>query len=206
MSRPLKEVVPFESIGDALDSLDNGGRFYNLFTKADDGNIDAPELGKIAGVFSDKQVMILYFAMSIANLDQAAREQIQAALSGDLQQAYHQFMPLNLLPSEASTKVAPATSIILTGVPTLVEANKSELKGFIMVGKGIMVPLIDQYDVYKMGDDATATAFSIAHARGTRLPAERINVGGVVKEITVKEAGKDMPRTFLEALYYCPAS
>ena len=47
--------MPYRTVRNALTSIDNGGRFYNLLTKANDGNISTSELGKVAGSFSDKQ-------------------------------------------------------------------------------------------------------------------------------------------------------
>ncbi len=35
----MKDVIPYTNYTSALEALDNGGRFYNLFTKADDEEI-----------------------------------------------------------------------------------------------------------------------------------------------------------------------
>jgi len=51
----MKKVNPYRYVDEALSSLDNGGRFYNIFTKAMDGIISKSELGKVGGVFNDKQ-------------------------------------------------------------------------------------------------------------------------------------------------------
>ena len=56
----MKKVNPYKSQAAALKSLDNGGRFFNVLTKADDGQITSAELSKVAGAFSNKQLMNLY--------------------------------------------------------------------------------------------------------------------------------------------------
>jgi len=35
--RNVREVIPYRTLGGAKRALDNGGRFFNLFAKADDG-------------------------------------------------------------------------------------------------------------------------------------------------------------------------
>ena len=72
----MKKVSPYKTINEAIQSLDNGGRFYNILTKADDGIINQAELGKVGGVFNDKQQMILFFEMSILGLIQADKDSI----------------------------------------------------------------------------------------------------------------------------------
>ena len=65
----MKKIEPYRNINDAISNLDNGGRFYNILTKADDGIISKSELGKVGGIFNDKQQMILFLELSISKLD-----------------------------------------------------------------------------------------------------------------------------------------
>jgi hypothetical protein len=46
-------------------SFDHGGWFYNLQTKAKDKLFNKPGLGKVGGIFIDKQQMILFLEMSM---------------------------------------------------------------------------------------------------------------------------------------------
>ena len=199
----MKEIIPFQNTDEALPTLDNGGRFYNLLTKADAGHISAAELAKVAGVYTNKQQMVLYFAMTIADLADQEKQQVQAALSQDLKTAYKKYAPQSLPSGIISS------SAIITGTPKMAE-SKSELCGFVMVpvtsGKSItftMVPIMEQYDVYEIKDQAAAATFLIAHARGSeKLPEQKIRVGGILKEIKVKKHGNETPGKFLESLYY----
>ena len=61
----MKKITPYKTTRNAITAMDNGGRFYNLLTKANDGNVSTSELAKVAGVFSDKQKMVLYLDMSL---------------------------------------------------------------------------------------------------------------------------------------------
>ena len=53
----MKHIVPYRTLKGALNALDNGGRFYNVFTKAKDEVITDSELCKAAGVFSQQDYM-----------------------------------------------------------------------------------------------------------------------------------------------------
>ena len=66
----MKKLNPCQNLTTALKTLDNGGRFYNILTKAEDGIISQAELGKVGGLFSSKQQSILLLEMSISALSQ----------------------------------------------------------------------------------------------------------------------------------------
>ena len=68
----MRKIMPYKTQRNALAALDNGGRFYNIFTEADDGEISTAELARVAGAFTDKQKMFLYLDMALAGLDQDA--------------------------------------------------------------------------------------------------------------------------------------
>lgn len=205
----MNQIVPYKTIAEALQVLDNGGRFYNLFTKADDGIITTAEIAKVAGVFSGKQQSILYFSAVLSQLDKKAQEEILEKTDKDVKAIYLQYKPQFLLPSEAVEKGVVSANAIITGVPKLVDA-KTEFKGFIIVpiaaGKVmtmILVPIMDRYDVYELRDHNTAETFLIAHARGEeKLPEELMKVAGIIKELKADKKEELPPKKFLEALYY----
>jgi hypothetical protein len=205
----MKKIVPFTSQQEALITLDNGGRFYNMITKANDGNINTSELSKVAGIISDKQRMILYLELSLYKLSGDSRKGIIKTFSQDLKSAVEKYAAQYLSPSEATKKGELARNTVLEGIPRYVE-SKSDFSGFIMIpimsGKTttfMMVPIFDHYDVYELRDDATSDTFLIAHSKGSeKLPERKITVGGILKEL--KKDKKDVsPATkFLEAHYY----
>ena len=128
----MQQVIPFSDLQDAQTSLDNGGRFYNILTKADDGVITGAELGKVAGCFADKQKMALFLDLAMAELADSDKDQVVQMLSPGLRAGMESQKPTWWLPSEALAQGGVGASAIVTGVPKLVE-SKSEFKGFIMI-------------------------------------------------------------------------
>ena len=207
----MQQITPYRTKNGALTALDNGGRFYNLFTKANDGEISMAELGKVAGAFVDTQRMFLYFEMALAHLDAADTEAVIAAMSGELRSLHHQCAPLRMSVARAREHGHAAQSVIVTGIPHHVD-SKTEFSGFIMipiqtgnVTSMTMIPIMDQYDVYEVRDEETDSDFLIAHARGSRqLPATPLRLGGVIKELQKKD-DDSKHRFFLETLFYSHA-
>jgi hypothetical protein len=205
----MKKIAPYTEINTAISSLDNGGRFYNVMTKADDGVISQAELGKVGGLFNDKQKMILFLELSMLKLNSTEKETIISKLDKNLKEVYLKYKPQNLLPSEVDEKGILSSNMILTGVPKLID-SKSDFKGFfmvpIMVGKVMtftMIPIIDSYDVYELRDETSSESFIIAHSRdANKLPNEKIIIAGVLKELKADDNEESSSRKFLEAVYY----
>ena len=205
----MKKITPYQSTQNALASLDNGGRFYNIATKANDGHVTTPELAKAAGVFSDKQSMMLFLEMSLHELEDNAKRSVLSTLSEDLRAMYVEYAPQLLLPSQAKERGKLAASAIITGVPKQVD-SRTEFTGFIMVPittgnvtTFTMIPIIDQYDIYEIRDNATSKEFVIAHAKSkNKLPEQAIRAGGVFKELKADKDEKESSNIFLETIYY----
>lgn len=205
----MQKVEPFNTIDEAFSNLDNGGRFYNILTKADDGIISPSELGKVAGVFYDKQQMILFFELAISKLDNYKKKSVISRLEKGLKDIYSIYKPVELLPSEVHSKGVIATNTIITGVPKLTE-SKSDFLGFIMVPMTTgnvttfsMIPIVDMYDVYEIRDEPSAGKFLIAHLKGAdKLPDKKIKVAGVLKELKSDEKEIEASDKYLEAVYH----
>jgi len=201
----MKKIEPYKNINEATLSLDNGGRFYNVLTKSDDGIISTSELGKVAGLFIDKQKMVLFLDLAISNFDVNTKEKIVNSLDASLRSTYEKYKSHELLPSEAYDKGILSSNSIITGFPKKID-SKSDFNGAIVlpVGKSIVViPIIDKYDVYEIRDEVSDDTFLIAHARGSIvLPEKKIKVAGVLKELKANKNEKKASKRFLEALYY----
>ena len=205
----MKRIEPYKNINDAIKSLDNGGRFFNFLTKAEDGVINKSELGKVGGIFNDKQQMILFLELAMVQLRQSEKDTIISKLEQGLQKAYTKYKPQTLLPSEANAKGVISSNAIITGIPKLID-SKSDFQGFIMipimagnVTTFSMIPLIDQYDVYELRDEQSAKTFLIAHLKGSqRLPSSRVILGGVLKELKKSEVETDVQGKFLETIFH----
>jgi len=202
----MQKIKPFTEVKDAILSLDNGGRFYNLFTKANDGIISQAELSKIGGLFNDKQKIILFLELSLSKLKTTEKEIILKKLDEKLKIDYLKYKPLNLLPSEVEEKGILSSNTILTGVPKLID-SKSDFNGFIMIpimtGEVMtfsMIPIINNYDVYELRDEKSSETFIIAHSKSSeKLPNEKMVVAGVLKELEKDKDGKK--KKFLEVIY-----
>jgi len=205
----MKKIIPYKTTRNAITAMDNGGRFYNLLTKANDGNVSTSELAKVAGVFSDKQKMVLYLEMSLMNLDENSKSNVIKLLSDDLVIAYNKYKSQVLTPSEAKESSTLSKNAIITGIPEYVTSN-SDFNGFIMVpimtGSVMtmtMIPIIDQYDVYKIRDEKSNKDFLIAHTRTSKKqPQQLIKCGGVFKELQTKKGVNTPKNKFLETIYY----
>ena len=205
----MKQIIPYQNITEALSQLDNGGRFYNLFTKAGDGEINVAELIKVAGMFNERQKLILFLELSLSNLPKEEQVDIISKLDDRLRRDFLKFKAQELMASEAEERGVLSANAIITGVPMLKD-SKSEFKGIVLIpistGKVmtfVPVPIMDQFDVYEVRDDHSSETFLIAHYRGkSKLPAEKIKVAGVLKEIEIKVDGVKGKRKFLEINYY----
>ncbi|MEM7474763.1 MAG: hypothetical protein AAF483_07210, partial [Planctomycetota bacterium] len=72
----MREIKPFESAEALAKAIDNGGRFYNFFSKADDNIVSAGELAKAAGIISSDHTAFLFLEMAAFDLNVAQRSQI----------------------------------------------------------------------------------------------------------------------------------
>jgi hypothetical protein len=204
----MNTIKPYKKINEALAALDNGGRFYNLFTKADDGIITAAEIGKTGGVFNNKQQNILFLETSLLKLNSNDKNAILSKLDEKLKEDYLKFKPQCLLPSEVNEKGKIASGLIVSGVPKLIE-SKTHFNGFIMipimVGKIMtftMLPMYERYDVYELRDETTSKSFIIAHSKSDqKLQEEKITLAGIIKELKTSKSENCKTKKFLEVTY-----
>ncbi|HTM99140.1 MAG TPA: hypothetical protein VL088_10375 [Pedobacter sp.] len=205
----MKQIIPYQNITEALAQLDNGGRFYNLFARAENGQITAGELAKVAGMFNERQKLVLFLELSISQLSKHDQIDIISKLEDKLRKDFLKYKAQELMASEAEANGVLSENAIITGVPTKKDA-KSEFTGLILVpistGKAmtfVPVPIIDQYDIYEIRDDHSSETFLIAHYRGKgKLPAEKIKVAGVLKNLEIKAEGEKKHQKFLEINYW----
>lgn len=207
----MKKVHPYKLASNAIKAFDNGGRFYNFLTKAGDQEISVAELGRVAGVMSDRQSMSLFLEMAIHDLQEDERKAVKNCLSAKLRDDLSRHPIQRLTPAQASRNGRISEAAIITGTPSFLE-DKSEMSGFIMVpimaGKVMtfsMIPIFDQYDLYELRGADDPRAALLATLRGSeRLPEIPHRFGGLLKESTEDKDGKEKGRCFLEASYVTP--
>lgn len=201
----MEKITVFNNSADAISSLDNGGRFYNILTKPNDNVISLAEVGKVAGLFFEKQQAVLFLELAMSKLSESAKQEVSATFDENLQEAYIKYKPQWLLPSEVENKGIVSSNTIVTGVPSFREKH-SGLVGFVMIPAGkafVMVPIFDVYDIYEIRDEQSSETFIIAHKKEKeKLPEQKIKVAGVLKELKKKKDDENAIDKFLEVSYF----
>jgi hypothetical protein len=205
----MNNITPFYSSVDAIKALDNGGRFYNLFTKAEDGVISKSELARTGGVFSDHDKMMLYLEMSLSELGQSARENVLSHLDDKLHKYYLENIPAKLSLDKVQEIGAKSQTAIISGEVSGM-FSKSDSPGFIIVPVMIgsvptymMSPITDQYIVYPIQSKESDQTLVLAYPKGKpELPTGRVSVGGVLKELYSDNKSSSAKSLYMEAAYY----
>ena len=207
----MRELKPYRTMQGLRNSIDNGGRFYNFFTDADDHIVTRAELAKAAGVFTAGVKAFLFLEMAQQDLQPSDRQSIIELLESDLRREYQRSRPQVLLPSEIENRGTAGCSIIATGYPRFVE-DRTQFSGFIMipimagnVTTFTMIPIYDQFDVYEVFDDRRMRKPNsmVATVRGQRLAHDGpIRFGGVLRKLQFKDKTKKSHRFYLETTFY----
>lgn len=207
----MKQIVPYKTVQGALSALDNGGRFYNVFTKAKDEVITDSELCKAAGVFSQKAHAFLFFELALSGLSEAGKHQVIRRLSPELRSTYLREKP-KYTEIDVFEQVAQETeAVIVRGYPVFLE-DKTQFSGFIFIpmftGKTMtfmMIPIFDKFDVYEVyaNSDLTGSKTIIATVRGSkRLASTIVTFGGIVKKLQFKDKSERAHSLYVETLFY----
>lgn len=201
----MEKIIPFKNEAEAIASLDNGGRFYNVFTKANDDIITPQEVGKVAGVFFQPQQTILFLELAISLLTETEKANLKSKFDPALKQAYDKFKPSEIKVPSAHLQELVGTNVVISGVPALSEST-TKINGFILVPAGkafTMIPIIESYDLYEIRNQQADELFIIAHKKGKeKLPQQYIRIGGVIKEVKAKKDEQAATNRFLEINYY----
>ena len=207
----MKKITPYRTLQGALNALDNGGRFYNVFTKAKDDVITDAELCRAAGVYSGKHKAFLFFELALSNLSETEKSQVLQCLSPELRTSYLEAKPKQTQIDSFEKQAAETDTVVVSGFPVFLE-NKTQFSGFIMIpittGKittFTMIPIIDQFDIYEVykTPNLQGEKTIIATVRGSRkLSVKKATFGGVVKKIQFKDKSKKKHCLYVETLFY----
>ena len=207
----MKQIVPYKTLKGALNALDNGGRFYNVFTKAGDEVITDSELFRAAGIFSRKSHAFLFFELALSDLSKADRDRVIGRLSPELRSAYLRQRPKHTKIEVFEQSARETKPVIVAGFPFFLE-DKTRFSGFIMIpictGKVTtftMIPIFDRFDVYEVyaDSDLKGDKTIIATVRGSkRLASTMTTLGGIVKKLQFKDKSKKQHSLYVETLFY----
>lgn len=187
----MRQVVPYRSLTEAKRVLDNGGRFYNLLTKAEDESIDVGELARAARVFSAGANAFLYLELALARLSLDDQLQVRALLSDELAARAHRYRPQRLAPSQVAARGEAGRTAILEGYPRF--AEEGSITTVVMVPMQVgqttvmqPMPMTDHFDVYTLHDDVESSKGGalIANVRGNDRLAlgTKLRIGGVLEQ------------------------
>jgi hypothetical protein len=205
----MKQIVPFRTFQEAIESFDNGGRFYNFLCHAKDGIVSPAELGKVAGVTHDPQAMILYLMMSISHLDTHAKEKVIAHLDNDLFELYEKYRPVQMSLEQFAQFGKAGTSTMVVGTPKKISST-TDFGGSIMVPVIVdtvtsftIVPIVTTYDVYELSSEEGNTVVTVAHHKEkSPLPERKLRIGGMLTSLNQSEETDKAAGVFLEVQYY----
>lgn len=208
----MKIIRPYQTVEGALRALDNGGRFFNIFTSAGDDVVTSAELKKAAGVFSSDQAAYLFFAMALADLDEGDRREVESRLDPGLRNGLRLLGPKVVSPVEFSARRA-LKSCIIEGYPRRVEDH--DVHGFmmmpIMVGNVTTFMMIPTHSVFQVYEIYATPArrggpCKVMWPKGKWVSGkdERIRWGGVVKQENLTDKKSSPKKPFLEPQYYTP--
>lgn len=207
----MRELKPYQTFQGLKKAIDNGGRFYNLLTEADDSVVSRGELAKAAGVFSAGKTAFLFLEMSQQNLGSEEQQAVAGLLEAKLRKQYLRDRPITLAPSAVEEQGAEGKTVLVSGFPRYVE-NRKQFKGMMMVpilvGKvmvPMMIPIMDQFDVYEVFEDKRMKKPNsmVATVRGQRLEHDGpIRFGGVLRKLDFEDKTEKTHRFFLETLFY----
>ena len=204
----MRQIRPYLTAKGARRALDNGGRFYNLLTKAGNDVIDPAELARAAGIHSSDARAFLYLEMSLMDLSTEQKGEVLSLLSSDLNRQFEVKRSRILRPSEVESAGISGVSAIVSGYPSFVE-DRTQFKGcIVMVAPVIMViPIMDRYDIYEVYDtpEMVEPRTVVAAVRGSkRQDGGYARFGGILKELHFEDkTGKDHG-LYLETMYYTP--
>jgi hypothetical protein len=208
----MKQVIPYKTMTGAMRALDNGGRFFNLFTHAGDGEITQGEVSKAAGVMGDQIDAMLFFQLAISHLSSADQASLIDHLTGKLRDRLRHSPAKNIPISGFKRSVELGKPAIVEGYPVFVE-DRSQFTGFIMVPMTVnvtttmmMIPIIEQFDMYEVYQQADKAGPSVLIATakikgGRKLEGNRVAFAGIAKEMEIKKTIKSKVM-YLETCYY----
>ncbi len=95
----MRELKPYQTLQGLKKAIDNGGRFYNLFTAADDAVVSRGELAKAAGVFMAGTPAFIFLEMARQNLSASDQQAVTDLLEKELRKQFLKKGPVAILPS-----------------------------------------------------------------------------------------------------------
>ncbi|QDV45334.1 hypothetical protein Enr13x_52100 [Stieleria neptunia] len=209
----MLEVKAFKSVNDLIGELDNGGRFYHLFSHADDKIVTKGELAKAAGQLVGANNAFLFLKLATLGFSEAEKFAILNMLEPNLRERYRESMPKVINPSSVDHEGKAGDAVVVEG-PVEHCHDKTQFGGFIMIPITVgeittytMTPIFDNYAVYRVFDEENrdskercaviAVPLNIEFADG-----DRVRFAGYLRDLEFNEGEVRTNSYYLEATYY----
>ena len=208
----MREISPTLSLDQIFDLLDNGGRFWNILTRAADGIISMSELAKAAEAPPKQIGPFIFLRMMLDPLSEEDRLAVGARLTPHILRALEGCTPLKCTPSIFPPSQQDGDPVIIVGVAQ--EADQAQFRRLlvpeIVIQPSLEWPALTTEDqpitlshhvyVLKDGEAPTRSAL-VAPSKEDPLPNGVVMaVGGSLRFARKEAAGTRYP--YLHPLYF----
>lgn len=205
----MRAIRPYRTLAGAKRALDNGGRFYNLLSRADDEEVTAGELSRAAGVHSLGTEAFLFLDLALSELTEQDRTEVISLLEPRLRARYRAAAAPLIEPSQLDQHRKAGRSVMVEGQFGYQDEQEA-LTGLIMIpigatGAMIPIPAYERYRLYSVSDspEEEPSPVLVAAPKTSRdLAGLEVRLGGEFKEIELRVDGKAKKTLFLEGMYY----
>ncbi|MCT1531409.1 hypothetical protein M3B46_10420 [Sphingobacterium daejeonense] len=201
----MEQISLFKSASQAIDSLDNGAEYYNIFTKADDDLISQSEVSKVAGVRLPKQKAVLFLKLAMSGLTEREQQEIEGRFDDRLSENFTKYNPEFVESVQAVEALNPGTGVIITGTPRKIE-GEGVVSGYIsipVIDVFTLIPISETYIVYEIIDEASGNRVLVAHDKDAGLlPENKMKIAGVVKQFQLAQEDDSEFEKFIEVDYF----
>ena len=179
----MRQVIPYKTARGLERALDNGGRWFNLFTSAGDGKVSANELAKAAGSW-DRVTSEIFLTMSWVLLTEAERVHIlDVLMSPEFTKRIRKYGPL-WLRAHRAVEVPPGRGVVLEGTMVRVADHRSDsvvMMPFMInnVMTLMPVPIANVFSVWELHDGHGEPATVLVGLRDRFAENLPMRLGGV---------------------------
>ena len=203
----MHEVVAFSEIGQAQNEFDNGGHFYNFFTKAGDHEITKAEL-EVAGKTWCSQEIAIYYHMATHNLSDSDHSLLESEFTDKLNELLEHYPVTHPTPTEFTSSAKEGASCIVEGVAQFQE-SREVFTGMLMVpmmtGNIVSMtpmPIHEYFKVLEITGEGDQTCTVIV-GKHEELPlGKTVRWGGIAKQSLDADGSPLEGQVCLSARYF----
>lgn len=181
----MRKITPYKTFDGLSAAVDNGGRWWNLFSKAGDGKITESELAAAGGNTRQQESAFLFLALASSRLPDDDIKRLNAQMELPLRLKNQRHQPSVLRPSQVEEQATDGALVLLEGrcvkqlrlsnltisMPVFVRGNVSGLPRWTKE----QVPLMTKMRIYEFADvDGGSSATTLLGCKpGQALPTDR---------------------------------